>query len=126
MTASSSLWARIDSEPEGAHVGALAGHYFPDPDVLHLPVFQATICPQVVRAFGQVFADHEGVEISGALHFGGRLRVHTLMLELHPDLIGPRDDPRVSGVVRSLMSGKVQYRPPSSQRYGIQPEHVPS
>jgi hypothetical protein len=76
---------------------------------VHLPGFLAEV-EAVSEAFDQVFAEHAPVESFAEVHFGGCNRALPALVDLHPTLTPLKTDPRVLGVVRSLIPGEYEYR----------------
>ena len=84
---------------------------------VHVPGFLGDDTQRVIDAFEQVFAEHEAVESFPEVHFGGRNLALPYLIDLHPDLAPLRTDPRILGVVESLIGEDHEYRESAGNIY---------
>jgi ectoine hydroxylase-related dioxygenase (phytanoyl-CoA dioxygenase family) len=77
---------------------------------LRIPGFLGDDTPDVIEAFEYVFEHYEPVEMFDNIHFDQRRLALPFFLEGHPRLKALETDPRILGVVESLLGPDYEYR----------------
>ncbi len=85
--------------------------YFDTFGFLHLPALFEKEARELDAAFEEVFAnaEHKRLEVFEPVHFGERRLILPVFIDKHPRLAVLRDDPRIVGIVRSLIGADSEY-----------------